>query len=183
MLAMLQRCVEEKGGNYAFCATDSMAVVATWNGGRLESNETYALSGSEVDEIIAKFASVNPYDRSVVPASILKVEKKNSQDGRRAQLYAYCISAKRYALFTRNRQGRLFLKKVSEHGLGHLLNPLDPDAEPVKGENEEAPRWLMTIWELIIRRELAEAPSLPEWIHRPALSRQCYEIRNHTTVE
>jgi len=53
----------------------------------------------------------------------------------------------------------------------------------VKGENEEAPRWIKTIWELIIRRELAEAPSLPEWIHRPALSRQCYEIRNHTTVE
>jgi hypothetical protein len=74
-------------------------------------------------------------------------------------------------LFTRDCHGRLFLKKVSEHGLGHLLNPLDPDAEPVKGENDDAPQWIKTIWEVMIRRELGEAPSLPEWILRPALSR------------
>lgn len=32
MLALLERVVTDQGGSYAFCDTDSMAVVATDNG-------------------------------------------------------------------------------------------------------------------------------------------------------
>jgi len=95
MLALLERCVEGAGGCYAFCDTDSLAVVASEKGGMLDGVGVHALSWSEVDEIIAHFRALNPYDRRAVPNSILKLEKENFRDGRRIQLYALCISAKR----------------------------------------------------------------------------------------
>ena len=33
MLALLERCVADRGGTYAMCDTDSMAIVATKDGG------------------------------------------------------------------------------------------------------------------------------------------------------
>ena len=36
MLAMLEKCVTDRGGNYAFCDTDSMEIVATEFGGLYE---------------------------------------------------------------------------------------------------------------------------------------------------
>ena len=33
MLALLERCVTDLGGSYAMCDTDSMAIVATKDGG------------------------------------------------------------------------------------------------------------------------------------------------------
>src|SRR5262249_27389464 len=49
--------------------------------------------------------------------------------------------------------------------------PSDPEAETVKGEREDAPEWIRSLWKLLIQRELGESPRLPEWITRPALSR------------
>jgi len=95
MLALLERCVEGAGGCYAFCDTDSLVVVASEKGGMLDGVGVHALSWSEVDEIIAHFRALNPYDRRAVANSILKLEKENFRDGRRIQLYALCISAKR----------------------------------------------------------------------------------------
>jgi hypothetical protein len=113
MLAMLERSVADRGGVYVFCDTDSMAVVSGARqrrvecpGGslRLESGAAAvsALAWSELDEIVARFALVNPYDRSVVPGSILKIEEENFDvEGARVELWSYAISAKRYALFER----------------------------------------------------------------------------------
>jgi hypothetical protein len=33
LLAMLERCITDKGGHYLFCDTDSMCIVASKNGG------------------------------------------------------------------------------------------------------------------------------------------------------
>jgi DNA polymerase type B, organellar and viral len=171
MLALLERCVEDAGGSYAFCDTDSLAVVATEDGGWLDDFGVRALSWSEVDAIVALFRALNPYNRKAVPGSILKLEKENFRDGERVQLHAFCISAKRYALFNLNPDGTISLRKTSEHGLGHLLNPLDPEAQAVKGDEEDAPQWIQSLWEVLIRRQLGQCPDLPEWINRPALSR------------
>jgi hypothetical protein len=113
---------------------------------------------------------LNPFDPSVVKGSILKVEDENFRDGKRVQLHELCISAKRYALFCLNDDGSIDLRKCSEHGLGHLLNPLDPDEEQPTNR-EQPPKWIRFFWEVLIRRERGENPTLPEWIDRPALSR------------
>lgn len=88
MLALLERCVTDAEGSYLFCDTDSMGIVASRAGGLIAcpggphctdvgDEAVRALSWAEVDAIVARFAALNPYDRSVVPGSILKVEAEN----------------------------------------------------------------------------------------------------------
>ncbi len=111
MLALLESCVSERKGSYVFSDTDSMAIVATEHGGLIACNggqhqlpdgspAVHALSYTEVDEIVARFASLSPYDPTLI-GSILKIEDVNyDRDGQRLPLHAYSISAKRYALLT-----------------------------------------------------------------------------------
>lgn len=176
MLALLERLVTDSGGTYAFCDTDSMAIVATKSGGlvaapcgerrnREGEHALRALSWKQADAIVARFHPLNPYDPDVVPGSILKVENENFREysRRREHVYAFSISAKRYALFNLAGDGRPILRKWSEHGLGHLLNPTDPDSEDRD--------WIRQAWDAILREELGlEVPELP-WLDRPAVSR------------
>ena len=110
MLALLEREVVLAGGDYMFCDTDSMGIVAESEtrlhqcdgGGRALRGRTAvrSLSWDQVDRIVAKFCALSPYDRTVIPGSILKVEKENfDDDGCQRQLWCYAISAKRYSLF------------------------------------------------------------------------------------
>jgi len=62
MLMLLERCVSDAGGSYALCDTDSMAI---------------ALPMRTVKQIVKRFEALNPYDRSIVPGSILKIEEEN----------------------------------------------------------------------------------------------------------
>ncbi len=125
MLALLERLVTDAGGHYAFCDTDSMAIVASRDG-----EESGTLSFAQVDQIIDRFAGLNPYNRELVEGSILELEEWNfdPSTGEQRQLHCYAISAKRYALYNLE-NGRPVLRKWSEHGLGHLLNPLDQDLD------------------------------------------------------
>jgi hypothetical protein len=88
MLALLERCVTDLGGHYAFCDTDSMAIVATRRGGLIPckggdrtkrdgSEAIRALTWEQVDQIVERFRALNPYDRSKVPGSILEIEDEN----------------------------------------------------------------------------------------------------------
>jgi hypothetical protein len=136
-----------------------------------------ALSWKQVDQIVERFAALNPYQRDAVPGSILKLENDNYENGdpetgKRRQIYCYAISAQRYALFERNAEGApVVLRKGvnnhedrwSEHGLGHLLNPTDP-----KSEDRE---WIAQIWQdMISRPEGLVAPRLP-FANLPAVGR------------
>jgi hypothetical protein len=170
MLALLELCVSDVGGTYAFCDTDSMAIVAAENGADVEEIGAKALTWAEVDAIVARFTQLSPYDFADDDHSILKIEDENFSDGQQIQLHALCISAKRYALFRKRLDGGLQLRKCSEHGLGHLLNPLDPDDEQPT-DRKQAPKWIQSLWEVLIRRQADEDPGLPDWIDRPALSR------------
>jgi hypothetical protein len=169
MLALVEKSVSDLDGTYAMEDTDSMAIVATEHGGivpcprgrhRTSDGQpgVLALSWKQVDQIVERFAALNPYQRDAVPGSILKLENDNYEDGdpktgRRRQIYSYAISAKRYALFERNGEGApvLLRKGVnnhedrwSEHGLGHLLNPTDPESEDRE--------WIAQIWQDMISR-------------------------------
>jgi hypothetical protein len=151
-----------------------MAIVATENGSlvpceggryKLEDGTSAitALSWDEVDEIVERFSSLNPYDPERVPG-ILKVEDENrDEDGNQKQLYAYAISAKRYALFNRFPTGEVLIRKHSEHGLGHLLNPANP--------HDEDRDWIEHTWHQIVGEELGLSHQELEWLDRPAISR------------
>ena len=169
LLALLERLVTDRGGTYAMEDTDSMAIVASQRGGLVrcpggsytakDGREAIrALSWEQVAEIVGLFAQLNPYDRAAVPHSILKIEDDNfdPKTGKQRQLWCLAISAKRYVLFLRDRNGEpeLLRKGVnngedgwSQHGLGHLLNPSDPTSEDRS--------WIAQAWLGIVRRSLA----------------------------
>lgn len=173
MLALLERLVTDAGGSYVFCDTDSLAIIAdeagslhSCPGGSERSADgrlgVRTLSWTQVDEIVARFAALNPYDRTAVPGSILKVEEENSVGKVRRQLWCWAISAKRYVLFRLDGDEPTIVK-VSEHGLGHLLNPTDPD--------DESGDWISQTWEFLLRRALDLPVDEPAWLDRPALTR------------
>ena len=169
MLALLEHEVTRAGGSSVFCDTDSLAIVATTHGGSIQcqtndADTVTALSWGTVDEIVARFAALNPYDQSIVPGSVLEIEKENfDSNGDRLELWCWSISAKRYALFTRGADGAPAMVKASEHGLGHLLNPQDPD--------DATTGWIEELWQFILESELGLEPTEPAWLDRCALTR------------
>jgi hypothetical protein len=183
MLALLERTVEDSGGNYAFCDTDSMAIVATEQPGLVkcrnprsvqknDCESIKSLSWGQVDEIVQKFGQLNPYDRKIVPGSILKIERDNYSEkkpSRREQLWTYAISAKRYALFNKIERGRV-IRKYSEHGLGHLINP--------SSGNPESDNWMKEAWNYLLDRSDKFSVKKPHWLDYPALSRLSITSQN-----
>jgi len=181
MLALLERSVVKLGGSYAMEDTDSMAIVATEHGGTIpcaggKRGVIKALSWQQVKNISNQFDALNPYHRKAVPASILKIEDDNYDDPEtgehQRQLYCLAISAKRYALFLRDKRGSpvLLRKGVnnkedrwSEHGLGHLLNPTDPESED-RG-------WIAKVWLRMIRNAVGKRTQNPGFEHQPAVGR------------
>jgi hypothetical protein len=132
-----------------------------------------ALSWSDVQKISDAFRTLNPYDQRVVSSSVLKIEKDNFDPITRKQRQLWCVavSAKRYALFLRSRAGEPVLLRApdsddeeerirafksgqanneddrwSEHGLGHLVNPTDPESDDRE--------WIAQVWQNIARRTL-----------------------------
>ena len=111
MLAMLERCVTDLGSSHVMADTDSMAIVASERGGLIRckggphqlpdgEQAVLALTYAQVDQIVARFASLSPYDPDLI-RSILKIEEVyKGPDGERLPLHAHSISAKRYALIT-----------------------------------------------------------------------------------
>ena len=171
---LLEGLVTDRGGTYAMEDTDSMAIVASEHGELIacpvRSHRTgdgreaiRALSWEQVAEVVALFERLNPYDRAVVNGSILKIEDDNydPKTKKQRQLWCLAISAKRYALFVRGRDGEPELLRPginipedsavgwSEHGLGHLLDPIDPTSEDRS--------WIAHAWLGIIRRSLGLA--------------------------
>jgi hypothetical protein len=184
MLTLLEKSVSKIDGTYAMEDTDSMAIVATQNGeivpcpgGQLRTPDgragVKALSWKQVDEISRRFAALNPYNREAVPGSILKIEDDNyvsrENDGQR-QINCLAISVKRYTLFLYDHDGEpVLLRKGanskddhwSEHGLGHLLNPIDPEDRD----------WISQVWNDIVHRALGfPAPELA-FADSPAVGR------------
>jgi hypothetical protein len=185
-----------------------------------------ALSWAQVEEIRHRFDSLKPYDPELVRNDVLELEdvnfascpdcggqgcdhcRKGVDRSRRRQLYTFVVSAKRYALFNSecsdsNRpvetwQGSpLLYRKVSEHGLGHILDPRDPVGEADERTKHDAAipdttrdemesvaggiyagklakhrGWIVDAWDWMVRRDgfgLRDL-SLPAWASNVAVS-------------
>ncbi len=185
MLALLEHSVDELGGTYAMEDTDSMAIVATKNGGivpcpdgkrRTVDNREgiLALTFKQVKQVAAKFSSLNLYAKDAIPGSVLKIEHDNYDPvtKKQRQLYCLAISAKRYVLFLLDEKGEPVLlrknlnnknNRWSKHGLGHLLNPTDPKSED--------PNWIAQVWLGIVRRSLEQESQPRKFEGVPAVGR------------
>ncbi|HVB26359.1 MAG TPA: hypothetical protein VNE21_00435, partial [Mycobacteriales bacterium] len=175
LLALWERLVTDAAGTWAMCDTDSLAIVACRVGGlvpcpggptRLPSGRSAirALAHEEVEAIRARFTALSPYDPAVVPSLLGYDDQAHGRDPevpREAEVLV--IAAKRYACFERD-GADVRMTKVSEHGLGHLVNPTDPDSED-RG-------WMRLVWERIVREAVGlPVPPLPAWADRMAVSR------------
>ncbi len=162
MLAVAERLVQDAGLDWVFCDTDSLAIAKP---------EAMAdgLFWTTLAAIRAWFTPLNPYAEK---ASLLKLEEANFAIGQhddREPLYAFAISAKRYALFNLDARGRPLLRKASAHGLGHLIAPYrDSEAseflpEPAAPLSEiGVERWQHDVWHRIITAALDHHPGQVE---------------------
>lgn len=174
MLALAQREVERRGGEVAYCDTDSLAVVATRDGGfvRCEggpyrltdgSRGLQALSWEEVETIRERFTSLSPYNRAIVPGSVLKLEDENFADQTRkarCELWCYAVSEKLYALFTLDAHGEPVIRKYSSHVLGQYRSPVEGDRHG----------WIIDAWKREIRAVLGTPTEPFAWEQYPAIS-------------
>lgn len=169
MLAVTECLIERRGLEWAFCDTDSMAIA-----------KPAEMAGDEfrgrVEEIASWFAALNPYD---FPDSILKIESENSGLASRKPepLYCWAVSSKRYALFNLASDGRPILRKVSAHGLGHLLPPYGADNPPAdipapdpSVMRDGVQRWHCDLWFEIISAGLGPKPDMVRLDFHPAMN-------------
>jgi hypothetical protein len=89
LLAMVHRLVMDRGGIVAACDTDGAHIVATPEGGTIyvetrganfhegAAEPVRALSWPDIEEIAASFEALNPFDRTLLPGSPLRVHAVN----------------------------------------------------------------------------------------------------------
>jgi hypothetical protein len=191
LLGLIMRLVADRGGQYVFCDTDSLFIVATKHGGLLPcpggdrefddgTPAVIALSWQQVTEIVDQLQPLNPFHGSLAGRSVLKIEDINydPDTGQQRQIYALSIASKRYAPFDYDQDGRPRLLgepgnyKRSEHGLGHLLDPTSPS--PDTPQDRFYDRW----WEQILHDELGVPLAQPDWFDRPAVGRLAVTSRH-----
>jgi len=150
MLGIAEKKTEELGLEWAFCDTDSLAIVRPYGVSKSDFEK-------KANQIVDWFEALNPYRKS---GSILKIEDVNLGIGctDRAPLYCFAISAKRYALFNLDAHGKPLLRKASAHGLGHLIDPYDDAEAPPNLPKPQVPlseigvhRWHHDLWVKIIQ--------------------------------
>jgi hypothetical protein len=158
MLALSERLSLDRGLNWAFCDTDSMAFANT-------TNQPFEEFAGSVKSICSWFTPLNPYEREPdkEPVSILEIEKQNfsKEKGRKGQLeplYCFAISAKRYALFNRDVEGKPIIRKASAHGLGHFSAPYGHEEESRDERGSGVRLWEEDVWKQIISAALGERP-------------------------
>lgn len=148
ILAMIELELRRREATYAFCDTDSAAMVA---------------EPEVVEAIRTRFRTLTPY---AFGGDLLKLEPENTpapEATRDQRLYFYGISAKRYVLFNVANNGEIIVRKGSEHGLGHLMTP----------DSTRGRAWTDDAWRAIVqwaRTHDELARDLP-FVARPAVGR------------
>ncbi len=179
MLAIAERLAEDSGIGWAFCDTDSMALAKPDGMSQADFLE-------RAEGVREWFTALNPYEKK---GSLFKLEDANFriEGGKVADqiepLYVLAVSAKRYALFNLDEKGRPLLRKISAHGLGHLLPPYREEQAPstvpeplVPLAELEAERWQHDLWYRIVEAALGGTPEqvrlddLPG-LEKPSVSR------------
>lgn len=141
-------------------------------------------SYKEVDEIVQKFAKLNPYNCKLVPGSILKVHKLNwgsqqttativrLRSGGQAVRSLY--AAKRYGLYTKTRD-EIEIVEPKAHGLGYFYPPKDSP----EGWKHETPQWIFEAWDWIIRGVLGLKRCKPSWFNLPVMMKLTLSTPHH----
>jgi hypothetical protein len=157
MLGIAEKKTLNLGLDWAFCDTDSLAIVRPKGMSREEFH-------TRAQRVIDWFGPLNPYQKR---ESILKLEDLNRGIGsdKMEPLYCFAISAKRYALFNLDKDGRPVLRKASAHGLGHLLDPYSESKAPPSIPPPSVPlrqirvrRWQYDLWYKILEAALLGRP-------------------------
>jgi hypothetical protein len=122
-----------------------------------------ALSWEEVETIRELFTSLSPYDRAIVPGSVLKLEDENFTDKTRkarSDLWCYAVSEKLYALFTLDARGEPVIRKYSSHVLGQYRSPIRGDGHG----------WIIDAWKREISAAFGKQSGRFAWEGHPATS-------------
>src|SRR6185312_4705675 len=184
MLATAERLVRDRELEWCFCDTDSIAIARPDGIDPAEFER-------RTQEIVDWFASLNPYDFG---GSILKIEEENlslSDPAKREPLHCWAVSAKRYALFNLTAERQPVMRKVSEHGLGHLIAPYGAHDAPAhiptphssvlkKGAGQ---RWQYDLWWQIVSAALAGQSDRLELDYHPALAAPAVSRYGATTPD
>ncbi|HEU0049905.1 MAG TPA: hypothetical protein VFQ43_20115, partial [Nitrososphaera sp.] len=178
LLAMLEKCISDAGGNYLFCDTDSAAIVSAKQRQQIpmpDGTSITALSWDEVQHIVDRFETLNPYDPKLVPGSILKIHKLNwGRDKQRRQLSGYSIAAKRYAIYTKT-DNDIEIVEPKAHGLGYFYPPKDSPKE----WKHETPKWIFEAWDSIMRGVLGLKREYPSWFDLPVMMKLTLSTPHH----
>ncbi len=170
MLATAERLAADQGLDWVFCDTDSIAMAKP----DAMKRDEFIKRGQRV---IDWFEPLNPYQK---PGSILDMECENFLPGTDVlePLYCYAISAKRYALFNIDKDGKPIIRKASAHGLGHLMEPYGED-DPALGvplpvvplSQIGVKRWQYDYWFFLLSAALAGKPNQVPLDYHPALQK------------
>jgi predicted transcriptional regulator len=164
MLATSELLATDTGLDWAFCDTDSMALAKPEN---MQQDEFF----KRAKQVYEWFTPLSPYEGK--PA-LFKIEDENynfSDKNKIEPLFCHAVSSKRYALFNFDKNRNPILRKVSSHGLGHLLPPYQKNSN---GYLKGVPSWHQDLWLEIINAELQNKQpnySKLENFNNPAVSR------------
>lgn len=150
---------KQYGLEHAMCDTDSFAYAKPDN---MNKEDFY----KAVDAIVARFKPLSPYRGE---GAIFELEDVNFYNKQACDLYAYCISTKRYCLFNITPEGKPRIRKFTEHGLTSYVTDrnivLPPDVLPPLIKYWRKERYMM--WYRALELALAgEAPRViqdEEW--------------------
>ncbi len=167
ILAIAETKAIDAGLEWAFCDTDSMAFAKPKH---MQEADFIA----NVQKIVDWFSKLNPYEFG---GSILKIEEQNYglKSDTLKPLYCYAVSSKRYALFNLDKEGKPIMRKVSAHGLGHLLPPYDesnPSNLPAHDKSvmkDGIHLWHVDLWYQIVSAALAGNPNQVDLGYHAAL--------------
>ncbi|WP_026180795.1 hypothetical protein [Henriciella marina] len=170
MLACAETVAADNGLGWVFCDTDSIALARSDGVDRADFQQS-------ARAVVDWFVNLNPYQK---PGSILQIEDVNYAPGSKDEiepLFAWAISAKRYALFNIADGGSPIIRKASAHGLGQWLPPYGED-NPAPGvpdpiENLRAMgihRWQYDFWFFILKAAIDGTPDQVPLDYHPALT-------------
>ena len=188
MLGIAEHLASCEGIGWAFCDTDSFALARPKGMGDAEFLE-------RAERVRSWFEPLNPYAHA---GELFKREEQNFRlrggkpTKHLAPLYCFAVSAKRYALFNLDRHHRPVLRKVSGHGLGHLMPPYADDAGPatipaprvaLKDLGVGIRRWQHDLWYLIVQAALEGHPDMVAFDELPGFDAPAISQYAATTPE
>jgi hypothetical protein len=173
MLAISETLAVSAGLDWAICDTDSMALAKPPS---MPHDEFLKRAKSACNW----FTPLNPYQQK---GPLFKTEDINygiageKLTSELTPLFCFAVSAKRYALFNIDIDGRPVIRKASAHGLGHLRAPYQASDAPKSIPSPCMPldkigveRWQYDLWYQIIVAAIDGHPDQVDLDHHPSLN-------------